>query len=92
MEVPEVDRKVEKTIARELLFVALEQHPNQLGMPELVEMIASKDPQERQEEEAVIARVLPGLEEDGLLREKEGRIAPTVAAVRFNELSEIILP
>lgn len=89
MEAEGIDPTI-KSLAFALLFVVLESNPRSLGMSELIETMVSEDPRRREDEETAIKRVVPRLEADGLLRQEDGRIAATPAAVRFSELSELI--
>lgn len=69
-----------------LLGLVLDLGPGHLNVSELNERLASEDPRRREEEEGVVERAVVSLKEAGLLDEKGGKIFPTRAAVRFDEL------
>lgn len=86
MEAQEINRETCRQTASALLFVVLDQAPDHLSLSELIQKFVSERPLKRREEEAAIEKVVPKLEEEGLLRMEDGKIIPTPAAVRFNEL------
>jgi len=69
-----------------LLFLVLDLDPEHLTVAELGRRMAPADPRRREEESVAVERAVGRLKKVGLLTELNGRVVPTPAALRFNEL------
>ena len=67
-------------------FLVLELDPEHLSVVELGRRMSADNPRGREAEMATIGRAVKRLKEVGLLSERNGRIIPTPAALRFNAL------
>ena len=69
-----------------LLFLVLELDPEHLTLAELTQRMSADAPRRRREEASAVDHAVASLREVGLLSERDGRIVPTRAALRFNAL------
>ena len=69
-----------------LLFLVLELDPEHLTLAELTQRMSGDDRHRRKKEAGAVHRAAASLREAGLLSERDRKIAPTRAALRFNAL------
>ena len=69
-----------------LLFLVLELDPEHLSVVELGRRMSADNPRRRKAEMATVGHAVERLKQVGLLSEKNGKIVPTRAALRFNAL------
>lgn len=69
-----------------LLFLVLELDPEHLTLAELTQRMSGDDPHRREKEAGAVDRATASLQEAGLLSERDGKVVPTRAALRFNAL------
>ena len=69
-----------------LLFLVLDLDPEHLSVAALAQKMMAKDPRRRDEEMEAVARAVASLKEVQLFSERDGKIVPTRAALRFNAL------
>ena len=80
-----VNRSVEQVEAG-LLFLVLELDPRHLSLAELTQRMSANGVHRREREAVAIDQAAAGLQGAGLLSERDGKIVPTRAALRFNAL------
>lgn len=69
-----------------LLFLVLELDPEHVGLAELSRRMNVESLQRQRKEANAVDRAAASLKAVGLLCERDGKIAPTPAARRFNQL------
>lgn len=69
-----------------LLFLVLELDPEHLTLAELTQRMSGDAPDRREKEAGAVDRAAASLRGVGLLSERNGKIVPTQAALRFNAL------
>ena len=80
-----VDRPAEQVEAG-LLFLVLELDPEHRTLAELTQRMSANDPHRREKEAGAVDQAAASLRGAGLLSERDGKIVPTRAALRFNAL------
>lgn len=69
-----------------LLFLVLELDPEHLTLAELTQRMSGDEPDRQEKEAGAVDRAAASLRGVGLLSERDGKVIPTQAALRFNAL------